>query len=85
MRLACNAVHPDVLFITETNLPLLENLSYFGNQDEAHLIYNFSLPPVIIHALLSGRSDYIRKCIMAMPPAPAGCTFFNFTAKARGN
>ncbi|MBS8273091.1 sugar phosphorylase [Thalassospira tepidiphila] len=84
MRLACNAVHPDVLFITETNLPLLENLSYFGNQDEAHLIYNFSLPPVIIHALLSGRSDYIRKCIMAMPPAPAGCTFFNFTASHDG-
>ncbi|MCC9623128.1 sugar phosphorylase [Thalassospira sp. MA62] len=84
LRLATTAVHPDALFITETNLPLLENLSYFGNQDEAHLIYNFSLPPVIIHALLSGRSDCIRKCIMSMPPAPAGCTFFNFTASHDG-
>ncbi|OSQ43361.1 alpha-amylase family glycosyl hydrolase [Thalassospira alkalitolerans] len=84
LRLATTAVHPDVLFITETNLPLLENLSYFGDQDEAHLIYNFSLPPVIIHALLSGRSDCVRKCIMSMPPAPAGCTFFNFTASHDG-
>ncbi|OKH87175.1 alpha-amylase family glycosyl hydrolase [Thalassospira sp. TSL5-1] len=84
LRLAANAVAPDLVFITETNLPMVENLSYFGQQDEAHLIYNFSLPPVILHALLSGRSDYIRKCIMAMPPAPAGCTFFNFTASHDG-
>jgi sucrose phosphorylase len=84
LRLAANAVAPDLLFITETNLPMLENLSYFGQQDEAHLVYNFSLPPVILHALLTGRADYIRKCIMAMPPAPAGCTFFNFTASHDG-
>ncbi|MDP2697640.1 alpha-amylase family glycosyl hydrolase [Thalassospira sp.] len=84
LRLGATAVAPDMLFITETNLPLLENLSYFGQQDEAHLIYNFSLPPVIIHALLSGNSKAIRKCIMSMPPAPAGCTFFNFTASHDG-
>ena len=30
--------------ITETNVPNRENLSYFGNANEAHGIYNFSLP-----------------------------------------
>ena len=38
--------------VTETNLPFNENLSYFGNSDEAHIIYNFSLAPLIINTLI---------------------------------
>lgn len=84
MRAAITAVHPDVQFITETNVPLAENLSYFGDQNEAHMIYNFSLAPVLAHAILSGRSSALRKCMMRMPSSPAGCTFFNFTASHDG-
>ena len=43
---------PDCMIVTETNLPFHENLSYFGNTDEAHLIYNFSLAPLIINTLI---------------------------------
>ncbi|MDX1667925.1 MAG: sugar phosphorylase [Limnobacter sp.] len=84
MRAAVTAVHPDVQFITETNVPLPENLSYFGDQDEAHMIYNFSLAPVLAHAILSGQSSALRKCLTQMPSSPAGCAFFNFTASHDG-
>ena len=70
----------DVLIITETNVPNHENLAYFGNQNEAHLIYNFSLPPLLIQALLTGQEIYLKKWMMAMPPAQDGCAYLNFIA-----
>ncbi|MEM7594479.1 MAG: sugar phosphorylase, partial [Cyanobacteria bacterium P01_A01_bin.83] len=76
--------NPDVALITETNVPNRENLSYFGNRDEAHLIYNFSLPPLILNALLQGKSDHLKTWMMSMPPAPRGCAYFNFTASHDG-
>lgn len=84
LRAAVTSVAPDTLFITETNVPLAENLSYFGQQDEAHMVYNFSLAPVLSHAILSGKTSAIRKCLMRMPSSPAGCAFFNFTASHDG-
>lgn len=77
-------LNPDVALITETNVPNRENLSYFGNRDEAHLIYNFSLPPLILNALLQGKSDHLKTWMMSMPPAPFGCAYFNFTASHDG-
>ncbi|MEM8829682.1 MAG: sugar phosphorylase [Cyanobacteria bacterium P01_G01_bin.19] len=83
-REIAQAVNPDVALITETNVPNRENLSYFGNRDEAHLIYNFSLPPLILNALLQGKSDHLKTWMMSMPPAPLGCAYFNFTASHDG-
>ena len=77
-------LNPDVALITETNVPNRENLSYFGNRDEAHLIYNFSLPPLMLNALLQGKSDHLKTWMMSMPPAPIGCAYFNFTASHDG-
>ncbi len=45
----------DAIIITETNVPKKENLTYFGNANEAHMVYNFSLPPLVINAMLTGR------------------------------
>lgn len=75
---------PQVCIVTETNVPSAENLSYFGNRDEAHMIYNFSLPPLVIDALLHGRADRLRTWMMQMPPAPPGCTYLNFLASHDG-
>ena len=37
--------------VTETNVPHSDNISYFGNGfDEAHMVYNFALPPLVLHA-----------------------------------
>jgi len=77
-------VDPGIAIITETNVPNRENLSYFGNRNEAHMIYNFSLPPLLLNALMQGRSDYLKQWMMSMPPAPIGCAYFNFTASHDG-
>lgn len=84
MRVLCDfAVEPLVL-LTETNVPNRENLSYFGNRDEAHAVYNFSLPPLLLHALLSGRAEYLHRWQISMPPAQLGCAYLNFTASHDG-
>ena len=77
-------VDADVALITETNVPNRENLSYFGNRDEAHMIYNFSLPPLLLNALLQGKSEHLKTWMMSMPPAPIGCAYLNFTASHDG-
>jgi sucrose phosphorylase len=76
--------YPSVALITETNVPNRENLSYFGDRNEAHLIYNFSLPPLVLNSLVSGEVAHLKTWIMSMPPAPKGCTYFNFTASHDG-
>ena len=84
LRTVAEAVEPRAVLITETNVPNVENLSYFGNCNEAHAIYNFSLPPLVLDALIQGRSDYLETWMMSMPPAPHGCAYFNFTASHDG-
>lgn len=73
-----------VLILTETNVPSHENLSYFGNGNEAHIIYNFSLPPLLLHALLAGHCRHLKAWMMSMPPAQEGTTYFNFIASHDG-
>lgn len=84
MRLLCDYCEERVVLLTETNVPNAENLSYFGNRNEAHAIYNFSLPPLMLHALLTGTSRYLNAWQMAMPPAQLGCAYLNFTASHDG-
>ena len=75
---------PDTLLITETNIPNRENLSYFGNANEAHCIYNFSLPPLLVNSLVTGDCTYLKQWMMSMPPAQNGTTYFNFIASHDG-
>ena len=83
-RLLADFNEEPLILITETNVPNIENLSYFGNGNEAHVIYNFALPPLILHGLLNGTSEYLNAWQMSMPPAQVGCTYFNFTASHDG-
>ena len=75
---------PDSILITETNVPNHENISYFGNANEAHCIYNFSLPPLLINTLITGNCLYLKRWLMSMPPAQDGTTYFNFIASHDG-
>ncbi|MEE9414790.1 MAG: sugar phosphorylase [Acidimicrobiales bacterium] len=75
---------PRTVLITETNVPNHENLSYFGDGDEAHTIYNFSLPPMVVHTLLTGSADALSEWVESVPPAPQGCTYLNFLASHDG-
>ena len=74
----------DAMVITETNIPNRENLSYFGNANEAHCVYNFSLPPLLVNALITGECPYLTHWMMSMPPAQGGTAYFNFIASHDG-
>jgi len=84
LRTLIEHVEPNAIIITETNIPNRENLSYFGNANEAHCIYNFSLPPLLLHTLLSGDSTALKHWVMSMPPAQNGTAYFNFIASHDG-
>jgi sucrose phosphorylase len=84
MRVLADYASEPIVLLTETNVPNTENLSYFGNRNEAHAIYNFPLPPLVLHALWSGSSNLLNRWQMAMPPAPLGCAYLNFTASHDG-
>ncbi len=84
LRLIVEHLEPSAILITETNVPNKENLSYFGNGNEAHLIYNFSLPPLLLHTMLSGDGRHLKKWMMSMPPARRGRAYLNFIASHDG-
>lgn len=75
---------PEAVIVTETNIPNHENLAYFGNGNEAHSIYNFSLPPLLLYTLVSGNCSSLLNWLTAMPPAQAGTAYLNFIASHDG-
>ncbi len=84
LRTLVSFYDPRILLITETNIPNRENLAYFGNGNEAHAIYNFSLPPLLLHTLLTGDCNALKLWQMSMPPAQLGTTYLNFIASHDG-
>ena len=72
------------LIITETNLPEKENLSYFGNQDEANWIYNFSLPPLIVYSFLFEDSLKITQWSKKLKKTKKNNNYLNFIASHDG-
>jgi glycosidase len=54
LRDVLDTVAPGVALVTETNVPHEQNISYFGDgTDEAHMVYNFALPPLVLHTFYS--------------------------------
>ena len=84
LRALLEEAQPDAVVITETNVPNIENLAYFGQRDEAHCIYNFALPPLLIHTLIEADCSRLTRWLMSMPPAVLGTTYFNFLASHDG-
>ncbi|GGI82321.1 sugar phosphorylase [Shewanella gelidii] len=84
LRTLVECAAPEAVLITETNIPNTQNLTYFGNANEAHGIYNFSLPPLLLNTLLTGNCLYLKRWLMSMPPAQNGTFYFNFIASHDG-
>jgi len=84
LRNISNLLNIQTTIITETNLPENENLSYFGKNDEAHWIYNFSLPPLLIHAFLFENSSYLNKWSKNLPNTKNENCYLNFIASHDG-
>ena len=85
MRLVLNEVDPAVVLITETNVPHGDNISYFGNgHNEAQMVYNFSLPPLTLHAFHSGSAEILSQWASSLRQPSTETTFFNFLASHDG-
>ena len=84
IRNLLEVVAPEVLILTETNVPHEENVSYFGKGDEAHAVYQFTLPPLLLHGLLRGTAKHLSSWASQLSPPPRGCHFLNFTASHDG-
>tara|TARA_S200000501_G_scaffold202227_1_gene190261 strand:+ start:573 stop:2300 length:1728 start_codon:yes stop_codon:yes gene_type:complete len=83
-RTICGYLNVKTIIVTETNLPEKENISYFGKSDEANWIYNFSLPPLLIHAFLFENSSYLNKWSKKLPSLKTGNSYLNFIASHDG-
>jgi sucrose phosphorylase len=74
-----NIVAPGVALITETNVPHEENVSYFGNgHDEAQMVYNFALPPLVLHTFYRGDATSLSEWAKSLKYISNTTTFFNF-------
>ncbi len=85
IRAAVSQLRSDVVLVTETNVPHHENVAYFGNgQDEAHMVYNFALPPLIAHSLINGDGTRLSQWARQLTlPGDEAC-FLNFSASHDG-
>ena len=83
-RLICNLLNVESIIVTETNLPEKENISYFGNSDEANWIYNFSLPPLLIYSFLFENSSHLNSWNKKLPQTKKGNSYLNFIASHDG-
>lgn len=100
LRAVVDHVAPGTLLLTETNVPHRENLSYLGLErlsagglerpaegdepDEAHLVYQFTLPPLLLHTLTGGDTTTLANWLESLPELPPGCGYLNFTASHDG-
>ncbi len=84
-RAILDTVGPAVGIITETNVPHQENISYFGNgHNEAQMVYNFTLPPLLLHTFLSADTTVLSQWARGLRLESERTTFFNFTASHDG-
>jgi len=84
-RAIADEVAPGTVIITETNVPHKDNISYFGKgYDEAQMVYQFSLPPLVLHAIHTGSARALRQWASTLTTGNGNTTFFNFLASHDG-
>lgn len=84
-RLIFDLLAPHVQIITETNVPHDENIAYFGDgHNEAQLVYNFSLPPLVLHAFHRGNTRFLSDWAKTLELPTDSTSFFNFLASHDG-
>jgi glycosidase len=85
LRAVLDLVAPDVIILTETNVPHNENISYFGNgRDEAQMVYNFTLPPLLFYSMVKEDATVLSQWAKGLYLESEHNTFFNFTASHDG-
>ncbi|MDD5766216.1 MAG: alpha-amylase family glycosyl hydrolase, partial [Candidatus Marinimicrobia bacterium] len=84
-RAVLDRVFPDVLLLTETNVPHAENICYFGDGwNEAQLIYQFPLAGLVAHSFQCGNAVKLTRWAQTLELNPDSCTYFNLLASHDG-
>jgi glucosylglycerate phosphorylase len=84
-RLIFDKVAPQVMILTETNVPHDENISYFGDgNNEAQMVYNFTLPPLLLYSFLKEDASVLSDWAKGLDLKSDSNTFLNFTASHDG-
>lgn len=85
LRAVLDAAAPDVLLVTETNVPHAQNVSYFGQAgEEAQLVYNFALPPLALHTFLTGDATTLSAWASGLATPSRRATLLNFLGSHDG-
>ncbi len=85
LRSVLDEVAPHVQIVTETNVPHEDNISYFGNgENEAQIVYNFALPPLVLHTFHTGDATVLTKWASSLNLQSNRTTFLNFLASHDG-
>jgi glycosidase len=86
LRACLDAAYPEVLLLTETNVPHAENVAYLGDGTvrEAHAVYQFPLPPLTLHAVSTGDASTLKRWITDVGAPPPGTSFLNFLGSHDG-
>jgi glycosidase len=85
LHTALNAAAAQVHLITETNVPHVDNISYFGDgTNEAQLVYNFALPPLTLHSFHTANAQVLSNWAKTLKLPSNTITFFNFLASHDG-
>jgi len=84
-RAVLDLAAPDVIILTETNVPHDENISYFGDgRNEAQMVYNFTLPPLLFYSFVKEDATILSDWAKGLHLESESNTFFNFTASHDG-
>lgn len=86
INIILNKTFGNIYLVTETNVPEKDNLTYFGNGDEAAMIYQFVLPPLLLYTFIEKNSKKFQEWLKHLDKLeiPDGTTYFNFTASHDG-
>lgn len=84
-RAILDEIAPGVRLLTETNVPHKDNVTYFGNgSNEAHMVYQFALPPLVLHSFVAGESTRLSSWAAGLESLGTDATWFNFLASHDG-
>ncbi|AEC01725.1 alpha-amylase family glycosyl hydrolase [Parasphaerochaeta coccoides] len=84
MRALLDAVCPWIPLITETNILHADNITYLADGfSEAQMVYQFALPPLVVHSYLSGDMSKLSAWAKELTFGE-GTSYFNFLASHDG-
>jgi sucrose phosphorylase len=85
IRAVLESAAPHVRLLTETNVAQGDNLSYFGDgTNEAHLVYNFALPPLVLHTFHTENCTILADWAGSLAPPSPNASFLNILATHDG-